>query len=244
MAVTIKNLSEDDRTEQKNILYYGNSGAGKSHAAATAVQVEELRPVLFISAEKKKDTLMNVKGYEDIDYATFDEWSDMNDLYEMIKEGDKDYNTIIIDSLTRVQELALDFILGQEIKNFKLDEEINSAQIQDWGKLITLTMKIVRAFNKLDATVIYTALQEEEKDDRTGRITVQPAFNGQKTANKVCADMDIVGQVIKYQKDGETKRAIKFAGDGKEILNDTTSKLGQGIKDNPTMKEIWNKLKE
>lgn len=244
MALSIQNLSEEDRTTHKNILLYGNSGAGKSHAAATAVQVESLRPVLFVSAEEKKETLMNVEGYEDIDYATFDQWSDLNDLYEMIKEGDKNYNTIIIDSLTRVQELALDFILGQEIQDFKLDEEINPAQIQDWGKLITLTMKIVRAFNKLDSTVIYTALQEEVKDDRTGKITIQPSFNGRKTANKVCADMDIVGQVIKYQKEGETMRAIKFAGDGKEILNDTTSKLGNGLKGNPTMKEIWEKLKE
>lgn len=242
MAVSIKNLSEEDRTAHKNILFYGKSGAGKSHLGATAVNVDDFDKVIFISAEEKLDTLMNVPNYENIDYATFDEWADMNELLEYVQE--EDYDCIIIDSLTRLQELALDFIMGQEVKSLRLDEELDNPQIQDWGQLINLTLKIVRAFNKVDATIIYTALQEEIKDDRTGRIHVQPEFNGKKTAGKVCASMDIVGQVVKYEQDGETKRGLKFKGSGKEILNDTTSKLGDKLKDNPTMEEIWNKLKK
>jgi len=240
MSLSIQNLSEEDRGGHKNILIYSPSGKGKTHLAATAVQVEEMCPILLVSAEDKLESVMNVDGYEDIDIVTFEKWEDLNDLYEMIEKDD--YNTIIVDSLTRIQERAIEFIQGRESDQFKFDGDMNSPSRNDWGKIIDLTIKFVREFNKLDANLIYTALQDREKDDRTGKITVEPSFAGKKTSSKVCASMDIVGNLITYEKDGEIKRGLKVQSTGKEVVNDTTNKLGSGLKDDPDFKEIWQKI--
>jgi len=240
MSMSIRNLTDEDRGGYKNILLYGDSGTGKTHTSATAVQVEEMRPVLFISVEDKVESIMNVEGYEDIEVLTFDQWRDLNDIYEYIEEND--FNTIVIDSATRLQQMANDFITGREGDEFTFDGDISSPSRNSWGKILLLFNKVVDEFNKLDCNVIYTALQDREKDDYTGKVKQVPSFSGSKTSNTISAKMDIVGKVTTYTKDGETKRAIKFSGDDSDLVNDTTNRLGQGLKDDPTFQDIWNKI--
>lgn len=157
-------------------VIYGKSGAGKTYFAASAP-----KPI-FASAEGGLLATMNhKKKIEPIKYVEIKELKDLKDLLMFLKEGKHDFQTVVIDSITEINEIIKD---GIEKKAGR------GMQLKDWGDLAKAIKIILRGFRDLNMHVIFIAQQKEEKDGDVV-LSIVPNLNG-KAANEIAYFMDIV----------------------------------------------------
>lgn len=171
-------------THKVKALVYGPSGAGKTSFWGSAP-----KPI-FASAEGGLLSIASIKpAYVDIRST-----KDLTELYEYLKNKEHPYETVIIDSITEINEIIK---AGIEKKNGR------GMQLQDWGFLEKEISDILRKFRDLNMHVLFLALEKYEKDgDKIEKI--YPLLNG-KAQTGIAGFMDIVGYIMV---DGSGNRKI------------------------------------
>lgn len=157
-------------------VIYGASGSGKTYFAATAPNP------IFASAEGGLlSTLNHKKKIDPIKYVSITKLEDLRDLLNYLKKGEHKFETVVVDSITEINEIIKDGI-----------EKKRGAQMQlkDWGDLAKAIKNILRGFRDLDMHVIFIAQEKTEKDDQKTEKVV-PSLNG-KAANEIAYFMDVV----------------------------------------------------
>src|SRR5438309_10675944 len=86
----IKRASELARNQ--NILIYGDSGVGKTRLAASAPKV-----LMLDVNDKGHDS---VRRDIDPDFIQVEYWQEVNDIYWYLQEGDHDYASVTIDTIS------------------------------------------------------------------------------------------------------------------------------------------------
>lgn len=82
------------------ILLYGRAGTGKTTIAGTFPG-----PVLLVDiSEKGTDSVSDVEGME---VLKAESWSDIEDVYWMLKDEDHPYKTVALDAVHAMQDLAI-----------------------------------------------------------------------------------------------------------------------------------------
>lgn len=170
-----------------NMLIYGGSGVGKTLLAGSAAKVAAMSPILVVDAEEGSMTL-NEFDDADIDVVPMQDWSKMQAIYNDLHKGDHPYKTVVIDSGTEVQQLAMNSVLGTS--GSVLDVGI-TPEFKDWYKNTEQIRRMIRAFRDLPMNTIITALEMDSQDPRTKRIMKRPAFSN-KLAQQVPAFFDTV----------------------------------------------------
>lgn len=168
-------------------VVYGPSGAGKTFFGSTAP-----KPI-FASAEGGLLSISDKKP----EYAEIKSLKDLMDLLHWLKTQPHDYETVVIDSITEINELIKEGIKQRTGK---------AMQIQDWGELAEKVIGILRGFRDLPMHVIFVAQESYDKDDQAV-IRVTPDLNG-KAADRICYFMDIVAYLY-MDKDGTRKILAK-----------------------------------
>ena len=113
-------------------------------------------------------------------------------------------------------------------------------QIQNYGYVTLLIKQVIDAFKQLDATIIYTSLEDIDKIEGELVMKVRPNFFG-KLSREVMARIAIVGNLsIKI---GGTSREVRFQPTNRIVAKDQSEdgKLGTTM-ENPTMKKIMEKI--
>lgn len=97
---------------------YGDPGSGKSWLAASAVEVEELAPVLFLDTENSAAAVANkYKGNPHIKVAQLKEWTTTRQVLDRVMRGGHGYNTVVLDTINGIQsQLQLHMIRRAETK--------------------------------------------------------------------------------------------------------------------------------
>src|SRR5699024_5130386 len=112
------------------------------------------------------------------------------DVYNWLHDGEHDYQTVILDSLTEMQKFNMYAIMGAVVdKDGERDPDIPS--LREGGKTQEQGRRMVRGFRDLEMNVIFTALMKSDKDDRTGIRWHAPELTGE-LASQVAAFLDIV----------------------------------------------------
>lgn len=164
-------------------VIYGAAGVGKTTFAATAP-----KPV-FASAE---GGLLSIAD-KNPDYTDIKSLKDLVDLLHYLKTEKHDYETVIIDSITEINDI---------IKNEIEKRSGRSMQLQDWGELSKKIKNILRSFRDLPMHVIFIAQEHNDMDEsRINKIV--PSLNG-KAATEIAYFMDIVSY-ISLEADGTRK---------------------------------------
>lgn len=187
-----------------NMLIYGGSGVGKTLLGGSAAKVEAMSPILVLDAEEGSMTLNEFAEYGDaIDVVPIRQWKNMQAIYNDLHKGDHPYKTVMIDSGTEVQQLAMNDVLGTS--GSVLDVGI-TPEFKDWYKNTEQIRRMIRAFRDLPMNTIITALEMDSQDPRTKRIMKRPAFSN-KLAQQVPAFFDTVFYLYVKEVKGDAPNA-------------------------------------
>lgn len=220
------------------MLFYGDSGTGKTTLAGSADKVPAMRPVLFVDIEGGTESLRH--SYPEVDTVRVTTWKEMQNLYNVLYEGGTGYKTVVLDSLTEIQKFNMYTIMEAVVqKRPDLDQDVPS--MREWGKNLEQLRKMVRGFRDLEMHTIFTALNKTDKDQRTGIVTMKPSLSG-KLADEVAAFLDVVCYYyVKQVGDGEDtqfKRLLLTQKTDGQVAKDRTGKLPMIIED-PDMSKIY-----
>jgi hypothetical protein len=204
--------SASERVRHLKFLIYANYGVGKTLLAGSSSQVKQMQDVLIISAESGDLTLLGYSGVDVAvakDYATVAriqeflrrhcKYRDSNDEQRLREEQNKfrgeggelrRYQTVIIDSLTEVEQYCLYQLLGIT-ENTGLDEDVASEEWSEYKKNTSMIQRLVRSFRDLPMHVIFTCSASYVQDEKK-RKTFAPMLTG-KLSSKVQGFMDLVG---------------------------------------------------
>lgn len=222
-----------------NILLYGDPGVGKTRLAGSALDVAELAPVLFIDIEGGTYTLKD--SFPDVDVVRVKSWKQMQNVYDELYRGQHGYRTIVLDSLTEIQKFSMLGIMQSLIAE-KPDRDPDIPSVQEWGKNIEQTRKLVRAFRDLPMHSIFTALSKEDKDPRTGMRKMKPSLSG-KLSDEVAGFFDIVLYMYMKLVDDEPKRYLLTGATESHVAKDRSNKLPTVV-EQANMQNIFNLIYE
>lgn len=171
------------------LLLYGDPGAGKTTFTAQSGDHESLAPILFLNFE---GGLLSVVERGDIDAVDINTIADLEQVYEALRSGHKDYahyNTVIIDSASELYSQALVEATQTGIerdarRGKNTDRSADDTEIGDYGRAGKAVYRIFRGFRDLPLNIIatstarYTYPRNADKQS-TEPTEVGPSFSGQ-----------------------------------------------------------------
>lgn len=230
----ITKLSEAPITGTRNWLIYSDPGIGKTVLAGTAPKG------LFLTTEAAGTESAKAFGSE-ADEWIIDSWSDFKEAYAWLKkEGHKQYDWIIPDSITEMEELCWNDQLESTGKEFE-------ARIQDYGIVDKKVKKMIDNFCRLPVNVLFTAqmmaftTEDEDGDDILKRLPkLGRTKDGAPLSNLVCGKMTLVGLLtpMTEEKSGEEFRRLWVHGQEKFVAKDRHDTFLEGHIDRPNIGEM------
>lgn len=163
---------------------------------------------IFASAENGLLSIVSTLWYSP-DYVTINSISDMQELYKFLKAWNHWYETLVIDSMTEMNEIIKDWI---EKRIWK------AMEIQDWWELARKLKWIIRSMQDLPIHIILICQEKIESDKKWNVLNVKPMLNW-KTSDEVAYLMDIVAYMYINSK-GE--RVITTTPNEKLVSKDRT----------------------
>lgn len=188
-----------------NVLIYGESAVGKTTLAGSADAVPEMRKVLFLDVEKGDLSLRKTDYRPDVLKVT--KWRQLEDVYHQLLAGGHGYQTVIVDSLSEVNDLSVDDILAGIALDSSSDRDPDLMQFQDWNKNQSRILVMLRRWRDLPMNVIFTSLMKEDKDPKTG-VVKKSLDLPPKLSRKVPAIFDNVFYYYAQEVEGENKRLL------------------------------------
>ncbi len=210
------------RERYLKLMVYGNYGTGKTHLTGTACEVPEMHDVLMINAESGDLTLERFNTTHELSIITCTKYRQIARVYEFLRKhctardkGDfaalrelestytgvpadeikepKQFFTVIVDSLTEIEDYCMSDLLGiTDIT--KLDDEVASAEWSEYKKQHSMIRRLVRGFRDLPMHVLFTCAEAYTQDEHKRR-QYGPQLTG-KLASQVQGFMDIVGYLV------------------------------------------------
>lgn len=185
---------------------YGASWVGKTVFAGTAPDA------LFASSEQWLLSIVSTLWYNP-NYVDITSIEDMQELYKYLKAGNHGYKTLVIDSLSEINEMIKD---GIEKKSGR------EMQIKERWELFRKIKWIMRGIKDLPMHVIVIC-QEKINNDWDAVLNRMPMLNG-KNATEIAYMMDIVAYMYI---DKNWERHITTSPSDKIVSKDRTGKIGR-----------------
>lgn len=183
-------------------LIYWASGSGKTVFGGTSP-----KPI-FASAESG---LLSISD-KSVPFVEIKSLKDLQDLLNYLKNEKHDFETVVIDSISEIND-----IIKLEIEK----KTGRGMQLQDWGDLSKKIKSIFRGFRDLPMHTLLIAQEMNDKDeDKIEKIL--PSLNG-KSSTDIASFMDIVWYLY-IEKTGQRK--IVTATNPKLITKDRSNKIG------------------
>lgn len=232
-------------------LIYGIPGSGKTTLAASAEDVPEMRPVLYIDIEggtlSIKERWPNIQAvrvktiFDKGGRAKRTAWQQLEDVYEALKKGEGGYATVIVDNMTEGYQLAMQDVMVQLIAEHP-ERDPDVPGMKEWGKASTQVRRWIRHMRDLNLNLILTAHEAEHTNDSGQILKYTPSLPG-KLANEVAGYVDIVLYLYtKQEKEEGLVRKVQTQPAGKYIAKDRSGKLPL-VLTNPTMQSIYDLVK-
>lgn len=223
----------DIKNIKLKVLCYGGSGTGKTTFASTFP-----KPYFF----DFDGGVLSLRG-RDVEYDTY---TDVYKGKERVKSAWKDfqakkddldkYETIVIDSITTLEDYAMTELL-------ELNKRTEPT-LHEWGRLVSWMRNFLAVINGYDKHVVVIAHEEMLKDEITGEVWIRPLVVGKKLPQEMPLFFDEVYRSVatkSRQPDADVSYNILTKASEKYICK---SRLGV-LKDVEVAdyKSIMNKIK-
>ena len=232
LGMTVVNPEQNNHF---NMLIHGVSGVGKTSLAATASQVDDMSPVLYVDFESGTLPVRDWGNPANITVVHCDKWVDCANLCDNIARNlaDFPYKTVVFDTLDKCQELILAHY-----------EAVSNDTWTKWRAVYDSLLKAISVFlNAPNISFIAITHSARESSEVTGEVFIAPSFEGQKSGQRIPALFNFVGYMEWANVDN---------GDGEEITvpvlytrkpNVVTKQQARGFPPamgNPSMTKIHN----
>ena len=169
------------------VLLYGPSGTGKTSLASTASTVEELSPVLYVDLERGTAPAAKFGDLDNlliVQPATYKEFADL--LVKISNAKDKPFNTVVIDTVDRLQELIkLHFAEANPRDSFAM-----------WAAAYDKVLDLVNTIAFDMGLNILCITHESREILETERLSqIAPDFEGKKSFKKLPSIFDLIGRM-------------------------------------------------
>jgi hypothetical protein len=134
----------------KRILIYARNKKGKTFTGSTAPKT------LVLDPEKGTGALPDTA-----DVWPIDKWDDMSEAFKFLRFSDHDYEWVNVDGLTRINNMALRYVMNQQEER-DMDRIPGQVQQRDYGKSGELLKGMLFNFHTLPMGVVYTAQERQE----------------------------------------------------------------------------------
>lgn len=222
------------------VLVYGRNGMGKTRFAATAP-----KPLLIDISEKGTKSIRTYKGVEVYPART---WKEVVWAYWFLKAGGHDYESVILDTLTGMQNVCMVQVL-KESGDRDPTKDPKTASMRDWGKLAQLMKEQLLNFRNLPLHVVFTAQERTYDNEEEERVERVPDLSpGSRATATAC--VDIIGRMYRKEKrwaakGGREKKVWEtrmLVGPHDDyITKDRTGVLGRIVVD-PTIPDILERM--
>lgn len=231
----IKPVSET--VESVNALVYGQSGSGKTVFGGSGTERDLIVAIEHgTSSAARQGSKASV-----IDIRT---WDELDELVTALTDDPERFDWIIIDSLTKMQDLIWEDILDNAVRNSP-NRSPYKRELQEYGEAQMRLTSIVERLNGSDANVIYIALSELQTDEEANEFQM-PSIHGQggKLSAWVCAQMDIVCYIsVARDRERNTFRKFQFNKSPEVFAKDRFDIFRNPVK-NLTLQRLTDKLQE
>lgn len=149
---------------------YGKSGSGKTTLSGTFP-----KPILLIDIrDQGTDSIADQKQ---IDMVEVNTWDKFEDVYYYLKENPKKYKTIVIDTITQLQQVCLEHVMTGKKKDGSRLGDWGTLAKRDWGEASGMMKDWIVNFRNLNAEVVFLAQErvsitdEDDSSNQDNAIT-------------------------------------------------------------------------
>lgn len=160
------NLDEPDTS--RSFVFYGRSSTGKTSLAMTFPG----KILLLDVRDKGTDSVSHISPKRGVGMR-IDEWEDLELVYYYLKKNPDEYRTVVIDTMSQLQQLCVKKVLEDKNKNSKEAGGWGSMKRQEWGEVASIMKEWIINFRdlvELDIEVVFIAQDrvfnvDEESED-------------------------------------------------------------------------------
>lgn len=190
-------ISAEEVDPARVFLIYSRQGSGKTSLCATAPKP------LIIDTERGTASIRRRKG---TDVYRLNHFSEIDPIYWFLKGGKHDYETVAIDTITRLTSHALRYAMGDtNLDEARSIDDMQYPTKRDWGATTELMKDVILRFVALPMNIIFTAHEttyEAEEEEIVAGPVVNPGVR-----QVLLGHVDITGRlyVKEVKKEGSQK---------------------------------------
>lgn len=137
-------------SKHRSYVFYGRSGTGKTTAASTFP-----KPMLLLDAKDRgTDSISDVPGIDVLDVQTYDEFET---AYWYLFQHPKKYKTVVIDTMSQVQQLIIQKITEEKGGDIARAGEWGTMTKRDWGTVASGLKDVITRYRDLPMEVVFIA---------------------------------------------------------------------------------------
>jgi len=230
-----------DQKDPVSVLYYGDSGTGKTTAAA---HMADLGPVVVVNSEAGlkakplRDHGVNVENIEiwplrgsRVTVAGLEELH--LQLLDRLHSDPDSLAGVVWDSITDIYQVVLEDVVAAAVERQTAagkDRDPDLIDIKDYGVMTEQVKRLLRRYRDLPCHFAVTALSRREQDD-DGAVTYQPAATPA-LQNSLVGWVDVVAHTsVGLRPDGEEEYMGLFRAQGKYRGKDRFNALPKRLVD-------------
>lgn len=189
-----------------SMLVYGRSGTGKTTFAGTWP-----KPILLLDIKDKGwDSIKSIDG---IKVLPVSDWVEIEQVYWMLNKSDHPFKTVVIDTVTQLQELAKFKVLEDGNK----DKTANPTR-NDWGSITGLMKRWIIEYRELSLHKLFIAQDRTSSEDTEGEDQIIPEVGpavSPSVASTLNAAVKVIGnsyikEVDKRTRKGRLKTVMEY----------------------------------
>lgn len=137
---------------------YGRSGTGKTTFASTF-------PTPILLLDVKDQGTDSIADIEDIDVMEIEEWDDFEDAYYYLAKHKKTYKTVVIDTVSQLQQLNMEHVLSKKRKKVESIGDWGTMTRREWGDVAGMMKEWITDYRDLPLEVVFIAQDRVNKGE-------------------------------------------------------------------------------